>query len=80
MNKTVIVYTQPDCPPCKIVKQYLEHHQVPFQEVDITQNEQARYKLINKLKSSSTPTVTVDSEVVTGFDLPRLEKLLELTP
>ncbi|MFC0270715.1 glutaredoxin family protein [Metabacillus herbersteinensis] len=78
MNKSVIIYTQPECPPCKIVKQFLNHHQVPFQEVDITKNEQARNKLIHEIKSSSTPTVTVDSEVVAGFDLARLEKLLEL--
>ncbi|KZZ85271.1 MULTISPECIES: glutaredoxin domain-containing protein [Bacillaceae] len=76
MTKKVLVYTQPDCPPCKIVKQFLDHHHVMFEEIDITKDEKARDHLINVLQSYSTPTVTVDEVAVKGFDLPALEKLV----
>ncbi|TXC92188.1 glutaredoxin family protein [Metabacillus litoralis] len=76
--KHVIVYSQPNCPPCQVVKQFLEHHQIEFIEKDVSQDHDAREKLINELHSTSTPTVTINEEIVTGFDLKRLEELLDI--
>lgn len=78
MNKKITVYTQPDCPPCKIVKQFLDHLQLPYEEADISKNEEAKNHLIHNLQSYSTPTVTVDDHVVKGFDLQELERLVSL--
>ncbi|MFY4773545.1 glutaredoxin domain-containing protein [Metabacillus sp. RGM 3146] len=74
--KKVTVYTQNECPPCKIVKQFLDHHQIAFEEINITENSKARDFLINQLKSYSTPTVAVDNAIVKGFDIKTLEQLL----
>ncbi|MBD1381278.1 glutaredoxin domain-containing protein [Metabacillus arenae] len=76
MTKKITVYTQPDCPPCKIVKQFLDHHQFQYTEIDISTDFDARERLVYDLESSSTPTVTVGESVVRGFDLQELEKLL----
>ncbi|MBS2968656.1 NrdH-redoxin [Metabacillus sp. KIGAM252] len=76
MTKKITVYTQPDCPPCKIVKQFLDHHHVMFDEIDISKDQIARDHLIKNLQSYSTPTITVDGFIVKGFDLPALEKLV----
>lgn len=78
-SKRVAVYTQPDCPPCQIVKQYLDHHEIVYTIFDVSKDEKARNKMVNEFKSYSTPTVTVDEEIVAGFDLQKLEKLLELS-
>jgi len=76
--KKVTVYTQPSCPPCQVVKKFLDHHQISYIEKDVSIDLDARTTLINELQSTSTPTVTVDDAVVTGFDLQKLEKLLEI--
>lgn len=76
LAKTIMVYTQPDCPPCKIVKQFLDHHHIRYDETDITKDAQAKDYLINTLQSYSTPTVTVNEHTVKGFDLAALEQLL----
>jgi glutaredoxin-like YruB-family protein len=76
--KRVTVYTQPDCPPCKIVKEFLRHHQIEFTEFDVSKDKAARNRLINDYQSYSTPTVVVDDQVISGFDLPALEQLLGL--
>jgi glutaredoxin-like YruB-family protein len=76
MNKVVTVYSQPSCPPCQVVKQFLEHHKVPYIEKDVSVDTEAREVLVNELESTSTPTITVDDQVVTGFDLQKLEQLL----
>ncbi|MRX73786.1 NrdH-redoxin [Bacillus lacus] len=76
--KTVHVYTQPECPPCKIVKQFLDHHNVQYTEYDINKNQEARKKLTSVYRSYSTPTVIVNEEAVTGFNIKKLEELLNI--
>ncbi|MGX1194223.1 glutaredoxin domain-containing protein [Metabacillus sp. SLBN-84] len=76
--KEVNVYTQPECPPCQIVKQFLDHHGIQYKVFNVAEDAEARKRMTEKLKSFSTPTVTVDGETVTGFDLKKLEKLLEI--
>jgi glutaredoxin-like YruB-family protein len=78
MEKVVTVYTQPSCPPCKVVKMFLDHHNISYVEKDISADEKARDILVYELESTSTPTITVDDQVITGFDLQRLEELLGL--
>ncbi|MBO1514606.1 glutaredoxin family protein [Metabacillus bambusae] len=78
MKKEVTVYSQPSCPPCQVVKQFLDYHKVSYIEKDISVDTDARDKLVNELLSTSTPTITVDDQVVAGFDLKKLEELLDL--
>ncbi|MBM4764340.1 glutaredoxin family protein [Bacillus sp. B15-48] len=73
----IIVYTQDECPPCKIVKMYLNDQKISFNEKNITNDADARNELIHTYQSSSTPTVIIGNEVITGFDLERLEKVLK---
>jgi glutaredoxin-like YruB-family protein len=74
--KIVTLYSQPECPPCEVVKMFLKEHNVDYKEIDIKQNEQARNYLVKELKSYSTPTITVDSEVISGFNLEALTAAL----
>ncbi len=76
--KKVIVYTQPSCPPCQVVKKFLDHYNITYIEKDVSVETSARKVLVEDLHSTSTPTVTVDDQVVIGFDLKKLEELLDL--
>ncbi|AIE59474.1 glutaredoxin family protein [Bacillus methanolicus] len=76
--KKVTVYSQPDCPPCTVVKAFLQEYKVEYEEKDIKKDKRARDELINKYQSYSTPTVVIGEEIVTGFDLEKLRKLLNL--
>lgn len=76
--KRVEVYTQPECPPCEIVKQFLKHNDIIFEEYDVKKDTAARNRLLHDYDSFSTPTVVIDSEVVTGFQIEKLEELLGL--
>ena len=44
--------------------------------IDNSENLEARDYLVHELQSYSTPTVTVDEQVVKGFDLSKLQNLL----
>ncbi|MDT2047524.1 NrdH-redoxin [Priestia aryabhattai] len=76
--KNVELYTQPSCPPCEIVKQFLKHNNISYKEYDVSKDVKARNRMIEVFQSYSTPTVKVNDDVVKGFDLQTLEKLLDL--
>ncbi|CAC6419827.1 glutaredoxin [Staphylococcus aureus] len=51
----IIVYTQNDCPPCTFVKNYLNEHQIDFEERNIN-NQQYRNEMID-FDAFSTPFI-----------------------
>ncbi|CAM3686289.1 glutaredoxin family protein [Mesobacillus zeae] len=69
---TVTVFTQDDCPPCKIVKWFLQDHGVDFTEKNITSDPSAKKELTEQYGILSTPAVIIQDQIFTGFDLPRL--------
>ncbi|HLJ91054.1 MAG TPA: glutaredoxin domain-containing protein [Candidatus Angelobacter sp.] len=75
-RKKVVVYCQPDCPPCYTVKEFLVARGVEFEEKDVTADSQAVRELTDQYKSRSTPTIVVGDEVMIGFDPARLERML----
>ncbi len=74
----VTVFTQNGCPPCKVVKMFLNEHQIPFAEKNITKDAKARDELIHVYGAYSTPTVIVEGEAVVGFDLVQLSRKLNI--
>ncbi|MFS1518183.1 glutaredoxin domain-containing protein [Bacillus sp. SCS-151] len=76
--RSITVYSQPDCPPCEVVKKFLAHHKITYQEIDITKNKRERERLINEYKAYSTPTIIIDDEIVKGFDLTKLANILNI--
>ncbi|YAR63215.1 glutaredoxin domain-containing protein [Bacillus cytotoxicus] len=76
--KKVEVYTQTDCPPCAIVKEFLKHNNITFEEFNIKKDAIARDRLLYDYDSYSTPTVVVDGEVVAGFQIEKLQQLLNI--
>ena len=72
----VVIFTQPDCPPCHIVKLFLEERGVAFDERDIHEDPSAVTELTEKYKSHSTPTLVIGEQVMIGFDPERLDEIL----
>ena len=73
--KRVLLYSQPGCPPCYAVKQFLQTHNVAFEYKDVQADPVALRELMD-LNSRSTPTIVVGDEVMIGFDPERLEAML----
>ncbi|PGD16455.1 glutaredoxin family protein [Bacillus toyonensis] len=76
--KKIEVYTQPDCPPCVIVKEFLKHNNVSYEEFDVKKDAAARDRLLYDYDSYSTPTVVIDGEMVAGFQIEKLQQLLNI--
>ncbi|AGK52895.1 glutaredoxin family protein [Bacillus sp. 1NLA3E] len=74
----IILYSQPDCPPCEVTKKFLKEYGFLYTEKNIKVDKQARNELINKYESYSTPTVVIEDHVIRGFDLKELKDLLNI--
>ena len=74
----IIVYTQNECPPCQIVKMFLNEYTISYSERNIQNDDQSRKELTEIYGSYSTPTVVVGNEVIIGFDLEKLKKVLNI--
>lgn len=74
----IIVYTQNECPPCQIIKMFLNEFGFSYTEKNINEDENSRQELTEIYNSYSTPTIVIGEEVITGFDLERLRKVLDI--
>jgi glutaredoxin-like YruB-family protein len=75
----IIVYTQNECPPCQIVKMFLIEYGFSYTEKNINEDEKSRQELTEIYNSFSTPTIVIGEEVIAGFDLEKLKKVLDIS-
>jgi glutaredoxin len=76
----ILLFTQPGCLSCELMKIFLEARNLVFEEYDTSSDSTAGHELREKYGSSTTPTVVVvtetDSAVIEGFDPERLDRFL----
>lgn len=88
MSVRILLFTQPGCLSCELMRVFLEARQIAFEERDIGTNIELRRAMIEKYDTAETPTLVVVSgegqeeaqEVVTGFDPELLDRLLADAP
>jgi glutaredoxin-like YruB-family protein len=71
------VYSTPTCPYCKMAKTYLDEKGIKYEDFDVTENAAAKDEMIEKSGQMGVPVITVDGELVIGYDRERLDNLLE---
>jgi glutaredoxin len=62
---------------CGKVKEFLSQNKIEFTDRNIAADETALTEL-EKLGYMTTPVTVIDGEVVVGFNLPKLQGLLQL--
>ena len=75
MVSKVTVYATNDCPYCIMAKAFLEKHGVPYENVDVATDPKAAQKMLDMSGQRAGPVITVDDEVIIGFDARRLNEL-----
>jgi len=72
------VYSTPACPYCYALKDFLREHNIEFEDIDVSVNQQAVEEMIQKSGQMGVPVTEIDGEIVVGFDKEKIEKLLNL--
>jgi glutaredoxin len=77
MMPHILLFTQPGCLSCELMRIYLEAREVAFEERDISKDPDARRAMTETHGSNETPTMLIDGEVIIGFDPSLLDQILD---
>lgn len=72
----VKIYTQPSCGYCNQLKEYLQKHNIQFEDKDITKDRSAMDELIHKYKVRATPLLVYGDKTIVGFNPDEINKVL----
>lgn len=76
MNKKITIYSTPICPYCVRVKQFLKDNNIEFEDIDVSENQEAASEMIKKSGQMGVPVVDIDGEIIVGFDKEKIKKSL----
>ena len=76
--KNVTIYSTPSRHFCHATKEFFKEHSIVFNDYNVSEDSAKRDEMIQKSGQMSVPIIFVDNEMVTGFDEPKLRKLLEI--
>ncbi len=75
------IFSQPTCPACNEVKEYLKSKGIPFTDYDILSDDKALDEMLHVHKVRVTPLIIInDKKKLIGFDVEELEKALAENP
>lgn len=77
MTPKLVLFTQPGCFSCELMRIYLEARELPFEECDISKDLEARRTMTETHGSNETPTMLIDGEVIIGFDPNLLDQIFD---
>ena len=75
MPANVIVYSQPNCAPCKTLMSFLKSKNVEFIHKDVSVDVAAQKEMAG-FGSMSTPTLVVNGQPLVGFNPTKVMALL----
>jgi len=65
--KDVIVYSTNSCPYCRQAERFLNEKQVPFQTIDVTEDDAMRVKLVEMSGQRTVPQIFVGGASIGGY-------------
>ncbi|MBI2577014.1 glutaredoxin family protein [Candidatus Woesearchaeota archaeon] len=72
----VKVYSTESCPWCHKAKEFLAELNVPYQEIDVSRDENGRNEMIEKSGQLGVPVLDVNGTIIVGFDQEAIENAL----
>ena len=72
----VRVFSTKVCPYCVTLKQFLNDNKIEFEDLDVSENEEARKEMVDKTQQMGVPVIEIDNEMVIGFDKNKISELL----
>lgn len=79
MDKTVTIYSTPTCHFCHAAKEFFTANNIEFTEHDVASDAEKRDEMVQKTGQLGVPVITVDDEVMVGFDEDKLKELLGIS-
>lgn len=74
----VVIYSTPTCHYCDKAKEFFKANGIKYEEHNVKDDLVARKEMIDKSGQMGVPVITIDDQVVTGFDPYALKVFLGL--
>ena len=78
MTKTIIVYGTQMCPWCHKMTDWLKKNGIDFEYIDVGTDREKAIEMVEKSGQMGVPVADVNGEIVVGFDMSKLKKLLNI--
>ena len=65
---TVKVFSTPTCPWCVKVKEFLKQHKIPYDDLNVAENAEARDEMVEKSGQMGVPVTMIGDQIIVGFD------------
>lgn len=72
----VAIYTTPTCGYCKMAKEFFKEHNVDYKEYDVAADVEKRNEMMDLTGQLGVPVITIDDQVIIGYDKPHIAELL----
>lgn len=76
--KKVHIYSTPTCHFCHMAKDFLTSKGIPYEDFDVAMDLDKRKEMVEKSGQMGVPVVSIDGELIVGFDKPRIMQLLDI--
>ncbi len=77
--KKVTVYSTPTCHFCNMAKEYFNANGVAYESFDVSVDQEKRREMMDISGQLGVPVITIDNDVIIGFNKPKLAELLSIT-
>lgn len=75
-QKNITIYSTPACPYCHQAKRYLDEKGIPYKELDVAADLDARNQMVEISGQLGVPVIQVEGNIIVGFNRARLDELL----
>lgn len=77
-EKSVVIYSTPTCHFCDKAKEFFQANGIKYVEHNVKDDLVRRKEMVEKSGQMGVPVITIDQQVVTGFDPYALKVFLGL--
>lgn len=73
----VKIYSTPTCPYCKMAKEYFSSKGIAYENIDVSSDREKVNEMVKLSGQMGVPVIVIDGEVITGFDKPGIEQIIQ---
>ena len=70
------IYSTPFCGYCKMAKDLFTKEGLPYEEIDVSVDEEAAKEMVAKTNQMGVPVIEIGEDIVIGFDREKIEELV----
>ncbi len=72
----ITVYSTPSCSYCRLAKDYLRKHNIPFTDYNVASDRAKADEMVRKSGQMGVPVLDINGRILVGFNPAEIEKAI----